>query len=343
MARKNAPAPEAEVATATTVEDITNSPMTVANATETVNLDPDLLMPAPELNARFAAGTFSDKQFFELKQSIFSIGVLQPILFDVPENSSMPRVRIGSRRLEAVKQLRAEHPEDERFHTIPAIPLYTGVEGATLLRANAEENLRRKDPTAMDHAVVIQRAIDAGMKQSEIAEVLGHNKSWVSKRLKLLKLTPELQAKVHAGELDADVAYELAGAKPEQQSAALVTLEEEQTEAVAEPVVEPSGKDAGKGKGKAKVKKARKKKTLTRTAVKNVKTAKTEKTAKGRKIVSDSSRSRDQVFMFFSGLSKDQKAKPAVQAVAKAVVGFMDGKVSEKVLLNRLAENCKAR
>ena len=141
-----------------------------------------------------------------------------------------------------------------------------------------------------------------------------------------------MQRRVHAGELDAEAAYNLSKASVETQEAASEALAE--TEAVP-PLGQPE--TTGNRKGK-----------ITRKAAKVAASAKTPKASKkALTAASDKTRSRDDVFLFFSGLAKPAKDAPkvkdAVIAIGKAVVAYMDGRASDKKLAGVLVEQTKGR
>jgi len=299
--------------------------------------DPDMFTVDPAANnLRASGGTFNDPKFFKLKDSIAARGVLQPVLFNMEDDA--PKLRIGFRRLEAVKQLRAENPDNPRFTTIPAVALNGGATALTLLMANLDENEQRKDLSALDKAHVASKLQAAGMTQQAIADVLGlKSKGQISKLLALLKLPEDLQKQVHEGKLDAEAAYQLSRKPADVQEAAGATLAE------AETVVPELGLPETTGNRRRKKKAAKK---ITRKAAKAATVTKHAKTGKKTLAAGDKTRSRDDVFGFFSTLAKpakDAKVKDAVQAIGKAVIAFMDGRAGAAKLAGVLTENTKGR
>lgn len=312
--------------------------LNLITAAQVMYFDPDMFTVVHGFNNRAFADEFADADFLDLKQSIKDMGVLQPILFNVEEDA--PTLKIGSRRLEAVKQLRAEYPDNARFATIPAIQLNGGgADNLTLLRANLAENLRRKGLSAMDRAYTMKQFVDAGMTQSRIAEEMGLSKGLVSKRLALLALPEALQRQVHEGKLDADAAYELSKKDADTQSAAVETLTADMEDAQEVPALgqpETTGNRVGRKKKKVKI---------TRKAAKTAKVAKSAAPGKKKKLAApaDKTRSRDDVFNFFSAAARDKEVKETVRALAKVVVSFMDGRASAAKLSGVLVESTKGR
>src|SRR5262249_33442722 len=79
---------------------------------------------------------------------------------------------------------------------------------------SAAENAHRLPPSLIDQARLFQRMRDAGMSAKEIAKVYPMGKATeqiIRRRLRLLKLPPDAQLKVHAGRLSQDAALKLLG------------------------------------------------------------------------------------------------------------------------------------
>lgn len=297
---------------------------------EIAYLDPDLFITDRSLNARAypaaAKDRYGDEEFKQLMKSIETNGVLQPVLYQLDE-SGQPHLRAGDRRLEAIKRLREAHPKDERFQTIPSIAL-NAANAPVIIQASYDENERRRKPSAMDDAYTIKLFEESGLKGGEIAKSMGKSQGWISQRKALLKLSEELQLKVHRGELDATVAYELSKKPVETQQAAAETLHEEAAErAEATPGKKSKGKVKVTGRGRGK-----KKSKLTRKTVKSAKVSKKGKL----KTKSDKTVSRDGVHVFFADLGRDKKAGVKIQTLGKTVVAFMDGRITPKAARGRI-------
>lgn len=298
----------------------------LASLADAVAMDPDMFIVQPELNTRFRSGNghaYTDVKFKQTKESVKNVGILQPILFDMTAEGN-PRVRAGFRRLEIVKQLRLEHPDDPRFNVIPAVPL-TSPDAKLLLEANIAENDSRKDLSAMDYARIIRMNKDAGLTQAAIATMLRRTGGWVSKRLKLLELSPALQDQVEAGELDADAAYDLVSKGEAVQTAVAEQIEENKAAAASETA-------AGAGNAGKQPKK------ITRAAVKSARVVKTKGKGKkpGKKLKTDTTWSRIAAYKYFAALAVDKKANKPLQTLALAIQARLDGKISDKVLRGRL-------
>ncbi|GAA3139994.1 hypothetical protein GCM10017687_65750 [Streptomyces echinatus] len=77
---------------------------------------------------------------------------------------------------------------------------------ADILESALIANIHRVDVPPMDQAKAIQELVQVHGSQGQVAKRLGKTPAWVSQRLALLELTPELQKKVEAGELKVEPA-----------------------------------------------------------------------------------------------------------------------------------------
>lgn len=128
----------------------------------------------------------------ELAISIREQGLLQPIVVAPDDRAGGYVILAGHRRHAALVQLRAE-----RALCLIRFPKNAPEAIALML----VENGQRVAVTAMEEARALQRLVDAGMSQSEIARRIGKSQTHVSMRLALLSLTPEEQRAVEDGDL----------------------------------------------------------------------------------------------------------------------------------------------
>ncbi|MEU3550649.1 ParB/RepB/Spo0J family partition protein [Streptomyces longwoodensis] len=77
---------------------------------------------------------------------------------------------------------------------------------ADILESALIANIHRVDVPPMDQAKAIQELVQVHGSQGQVAKRLGKTPAWVSQRLALLELTPELQQKVETGELKVEPA-----------------------------------------------------------------------------------------------------------------------------------------
>ncbi|MFD9336912.1 ParB/RepB/Spo0J family partition protein [Streptomyces sp. NPDC060028] len=90
---------------------------------------------------------------------------------------------------------------------------------ADILESALIANVHRVDVAPMDQARALQELVDVHGSQAQVAKRLGKTAAWVSQRLTLLHLTPELQDKVEAGELKVEPARRI-GRLPQGEQAA---------------------------------------------------------------------------------------------------------------------------
>ncbi|MEO8199340.1 MAG: ParB/RepB/Spo0J family partition protein [Gemmatimonadota bacterium] len=126
----------------------------------------------------------------ELAASIQASGLLQPIV--VRANNGSYQLIAGERRWRAVQRL--------GWQKIPAV--VKDVDDRTLLTLALIENLQRDQLSAVEEAVSYQRLMDEfGVSQTEIARLVGRDRSTVANALRLLKLPPEVRTMLHQGHL----------------------------------------------------------------------------------------------------------------------------------------------
>ncbi|MFE2500148.1 hypothetical protein [Streptomyces scopuliridis] len=91
---------------------------------------------------------------------------------------------------------------------------------ADFLDAVLSENNDREDLDPIERAIGIETMVLELGGADKVAEHYDKSKGWVSQQRKLLKLTPELQALVSAGELPVRVGRDIAGLPQGEQAAA---------------------------------------------------------------------------------------------------------------------------
>ncbi|AXE28070.1 hypothetical protein C0216_31720 (plasmid) [Streptomyces globosus] len=162
----------------------------------------------------------------ELAQSLLSRGQLQPLAVATrmafmeahPGQTDglgrAPYVVIdGNRRLAAAQLagLKSMH-----IHVNDSL----AASAADILESALIANVHRVDVAPMDQARALQELVEVHGSQAQVAKRLGKTPAWVSQRLALLNLTPELQEKVDTGELKVEPARRIGRLPQEQQEAA---------------------------------------------------------------------------------------------------------------------------
>jgi ParB family transcriptional regulator, chromosome partitioning protein len=142
---------------------------------------PNPYQPRTEMN---------EEALVELTASIEASGLLQPVVVR-PKNGKF-EIIAGERRWRAIQRL--------GWAKIPAV--VKDVDDQTLLTLALIENLQRNDLTAIDEAAGYQRlGEEFKLPQSEIARLVGRNRSTVANLLRLLKLPEQVKALVQQGQL----------------------------------------------------------------------------------------------------------------------------------------------
>jgi ParB family transcriptional regulator, chromosome partitioning protein len=142
---------------------------------------PNPYQPRTEMN---------EEALVELTASIEASGLLQPVVVR-PKNGKFELIA-GERRWRAIQRL--------GWAKIPAV--VKDVDDQTLLTLALIENLQRNDLTAIDEAAGYQRlGEEFKVPQSEIARLVGRNRSTVANLLRLLKLPEQVKALVQQGQL----------------------------------------------------------------------------------------------------------------------------------------------
>lgn len=137
---------------------------------------------------------FDDQALEELVQSVREKGILQPLVVRANPDGPGHLLIAGERRLRAARRL---HLRD-----VPV--LVKDVASDEAYEMALIENIQREDLNPIEEAVAFQRLLVAkGMTQETLAHRIGKSRSAIANGLRLLKLTPDLQAMVVAGDLSA--------------------------------------------------------------------------------------------------------------------------------------------
>jgi len=132
----------------------------------------------------------NEAELVELTASIEASGLLQPVVVR-PRNGKYELIA-GERRWRAVQRL--------GWPKIPAV--VKEVDDPTLLTLALIENLQRDNLSAIDEAAGYQRLSEEfQLPQSEIARLVGRDRSTIANLLRLLKLPDEVKELVHQAKL----------------------------------------------------------------------------------------------------------------------------------------------
>ncbi len=150
-------------------------------------LKPDDIIPC----ANQPRKNFDTYELQSLADSITANGIIQPLTVRKGENGKYLLIA-GERRLRAAKMA--------GLRRIPCVLHRTGDLVASLYAIT--ENMQRCDLNFFEEALAIQTLInDFRLTQAEVAVQLGMANSTVSNKLRLLKLSPETQARILSANL----------------------------------------------------------------------------------------------------------------------------------------------
>src|SRR5699024_10162034 len=131
---------------------------------------------------------FDEDSIKELSESIKKDGLMQPITVREVSRDTFEIVQ-GERRYRACKladlsemtAIIKELDDEEAFHL------------------SVIENIQREDMTAIEEALAFQKYVEMGYTHKEIAEKISKGRTYVTQRLRLLKLIPEVHDMIAIG------------------------------------------------------------------------------------------------------------------------------------------------
>ena len=135
---------------------------------------------------------FDETALNELAQSIKNLGVIQPIT--LRKDGDKFEIISGERRYRASK-----------IAGLTSIPAYIRlVNDQELLEMALVENIQREDLDAIEVALTYQRLLDEiGLTQENLSQRVGKERSTITNSIRLLRLSPDIQQAIRAGEISA--------------------------------------------------------------------------------------------------------------------------------------------
>ena len=135
---------------------------------------------------------FDETALQELAQSIKNLGVIQPIT--LRKDGDKFEIISGERRYRASK-----------IAGLTSIPAYIRlVNDQELLEMALVENIQREDLDAIEVALTYQRLLDEiGLTQENLSQRVGKERSTITNSIRLLRLSPDIQQAIRAGEISA--------------------------------------------------------------------------------------------------------------------------------------------
>lgn len=158
----------------------------VEQSSTSVNSISELPLDEIEANAAQPRTYFDDDALKELAESIKVQGIIQPITVRrLSENEY--QIISGERRFRASKML--------GLKTIPAY--IRNADDQQMLEMALIENIQRENLNAIEISLSYQRLIsECNLKQEELGERVGKNRTTVNNYLRLLRLPPVIQASI---------------------------------------------------------------------------------------------------------------------------------------------------
>ena len=152
----------------------------------------DLALDKIEPNQYQPRHQFSEESISELAQTLDKEGLLQPIVDRESDNGY--EIIAGERRYRAAQSL--------GWETIPAIVKEMDDDQAASLAVI--ENLQRENLNPIDEAQAYKNLMKLNdLTQTALAKEMGKSQSYVANKLRLLKLTPKVQASLIDGNISA--------------------------------------------------------------------------------------------------------------------------------------------
>ena len=163
---------------------LSSSPEQVEEIVEAVSAINDIPLDSIEVNNFQPRDFFDQEKLQELADSIKVQGIIQPITV---RQLSIGKYQIisGERRFRASK-----------LAGLSAIPAYVRkADDQQMLEMALIENIQRENLNPIEVSLSYQRLIsECGLKQEELGDRVGKNRSTVTNFLRLLKLPPDIQA-----------------------------------------------------------------------------------------------------------------------------------------------------
>jgi len=144
---------------------------------------------------------FDEEALNDLAESIKVQGIIQPITVRALSEKEFQLIS-GERRLQASKKA-----------GLKTIPAYIRLaDDQQMLEMALIENIQRENLNAIEIALSYQRLLaECDLKQEELGERVGKNRSTVTNYLRLLKLPPDIQIALRDGKLSMRHARALSG------------------------------------------------------------------------------------------------------------------------------------
>ena len=178
-----------------------NMPRKATISSSTTGSISEIAIDSIEVNPFQPRTHFDEESLNELKDSIKTQGIIQPITVRKLANNSYQLIS-GERRLQASK-----------LGGLSKIPAYIrSANDQQMLEMALIENIQRENLNSIEVALSYQRLIsECDLKQEELGDRVGKKRSTVTNYLRLLKLPPDVQAGIRDGAITMGHARALIG------------------------------------------------------------------------------------------------------------------------------------
>lgn len=151
---------------------------------------------------------FDDKSLNELADSIFSVGLIEPLIVYGGDDGTY-QLLAGARRRRACGLL-VETKRWKKTQTVPCLTRGARVSDGDQVMLALIENLQRVDISPMDEARGYRQLVDEhGWTQADLARSVGRASGHITKRLALLTIDPKFEAFIAKGTVTLETAYEI--------------------------------------------------------------------------------------------------------------------------------------
>jgi ParB family chromosome partitioning protein len=205
------------------IDDIRTGPEEGAPPVPATTAPLDLIRPNPDQPRK----RFDEAEIEALAASIRERGVIQPLIVRAdPDRQGGWQIVAGERRWRAAQRA--------QLHELPIV--VRSFTDAEVIEIAILENVQRADLNAIEEAAGYATLIERfGHSQEQIGKAMGRSRSHIANALRLLTLSPDVQAMVREGALSGGHARALVGA-PDASALARVAVEKglsvRQTEAM---------------------------------------------------------------------------------------------------------------
>jgi ParB/RepB/Spo0J family partition protein len=269
------------------------------------------------------------KSIEELAADIVDNGQLQPVIVRASANGlahNTPYSLVaGFRRMRAL-----DHAIKSLGYDKPVLARVIEADDTQSSVSNLAENMRRKELSPMDVSFAISELKKIGMLQKDIGKKFGKSQGWVAQVSTLVNLRPDIQRKIHTGDIPFTVARTLAAMTDEEQDKALEAVA---TAKAAGESASEAGKKASAASGKPKSGRGRKSKADKEDAGKVGLSAKKVSAAFEERVAEITAKVETPEGKVEPKLTK---ADEKVVGIYKLMLKFMGGGIGGQALENKL-------